>query len=271
MALNKIKIFRWVKIFLLIYCTIGIVLYYLQDKFLFHPKKLTADHVFKFDQKFEEVNIPFNETDTMNMVKFLPDDSVSKGVVIYYHGNMENIERYAGFAKEFTAKGYEVWMEDYPGFGKSTGDITEEKLYKQAVEVKRMADARFSKDSIIIYGKSLGTGIAAYVAAHSDAKLLLLETPYYSIPALFGCHTFIYPVQQMSTYKIPTHTYLEEVKYPVVIFQGTSDGVVPYCCAKRLQEMLKPGDKFISIEGGSHNNLGNYQQFHQQLDSLLLH
>ena len=61
-----------------------------------------------------------------------------------------------------------------------------------------MADAACNPDSIILYGKSLGTGIAAYVASHTSAKLLVLKTPYYSIPALFNCYAFMFPTERMS-------------------------------------------------------------------------
>ena len=270
MKINRQKIFRWLKIILLIYAVIGIALFWAQDKFLFHPKKLSSDHVFKFDQPFEEVNIPFNETDTVNMIKFLPRDSAAKGVVVYYHGNMNNVEHYAAFVKPFTKAGYEVWMEDYPGFGKSRGQLSEEILYAEAIEVKRMADAKFAPENIIIYGKSLGTGIAAYVASNSKtAKLLILETPYYSIPALFGTYAFIYPVSRMANYKIPTHTYLEDVHFPVVIFHGTKDGVIPLSCAEKLKGELKPADKFIAVPGAGHQNINQQEIYFKAIDSLL--
>ena len=80
---KKQIIFRWVKIIVLLYCVIGIALFYLQEKFLFHPTELSRDHQFKFNVPFEEVNIPINNTDTVNMVKFFPKDSIRKGVVVY--------------------------------------------------------------------------------------------------------------------------------------------------------------------------------------------
>lgn len=269
MTINKIKIFRWVKVILLIYASVGILLFYLQDKFLFHPKKLAADYQFKFDGHFEEINLPFNDLDTMNLVKFFPAKLPVRGVVIYYHGNMENIEHYGAFAKAFTKNGYEVWMEDYPGFGKSTGEITEKKLYDQAFEVKRLADAKFGTDSIIIYGKSLGTGIAANVASRVKAKMLILETPYYSIPSLFSSYAFMYPNSMMSNYKIPTHHFLEEVPYPVIILHGTNDGVIPLRCAKKLTAVLKNTDKFIVVEGATHKDINAKPIYYSTIDSLL--
>ncbi|MFT3681608.1 MAG: alpha/beta fold hydrolase [Ferruginibacter sp.] len=262
-------LFRWIKITVLLYAIIGIALYYLQEKFLFHPVAIDRSIPWKFDVPFEETDIAFNETDTLNLVKFFPKDSARKGVVIYFHGNKENIGRYAKFAANFTKHGYEVWMEDYPGFGKSVGKRNEKILYQQAEQVYRMAASKYSKDSIIIYGKSFGTGIAAYVAAVSKAKCLVLETPYYSIPALFSCYAPIYPNSKMSDYKIPTNEYLPEVKYPVTIFHGTSDAVIPYRCASKLKTVLKPGDEFVTIEGGTHHNLNDYPLFQKKLDSLL--
>ena len=260
---------RWLKIIILIYCSIGIALYYLQEKFLFHPEKLSNAYVYSFKVPFEELNIPFNDTDTINMIKFFPADSVRRGVVVYFHGNRQNIERYAKFAGNFTKLGYEVWMEDYPGFGKSTGERSEKKMYEQALQIQNMAAAKYGSDSIIIYGKSLGTGIAAYVASETKNKRLILETPYYSIPSLFACYAPIYPTSAMSNYKIPVNKFLQDVNYPVSIFHGTNDGVIPYRNAARLKKVLKQTDEFITIEKGTHHNLNDFDLVKQKLDSLL--
>jgi len=263
------KIFRWAKIIIFLYCIVGIALYYLQDYFLFRPTALPRNYQYHFDVPFSEVEIPFNKTDTLNMVKFTPVDSVRKGVVIYFHGNKENINRFAKFSSNFTRLGYEVWMADYPGYGKSVGNRTEKILYEQSLQIFKMASSKYAKDSIVIYGKSLGTGIAAYLASRYDCKQLILETPYYSIPDLLGYYAFIYPMQRMSKYKIPTYQYLESVKSPIVIFHGTNDGLIPYRCAKKLKEVLKPTDQFITIEKGSHNDINDFPLYHQKLDSLL--
>jgi len=263
------KIYRWLKIIVLLYSLIGITLFYLQERFLFHPEKFSNAYVYHFKIPFEEVNIPFNSTDTINMVKFFPADSVRRGVVLYYHGNKENIERYAKFADNFTKHGYEVWMEDYPGFGKSTGERTEKKLFEQAYQIRKIAASKYGADSIIIYGKSFGTGIAAYVASESNNKRLILETPYYSIPSLFSCYAPIYPTSKMSNYKIPTNEFLTDVKCPISIFHGTDDCVVPYRNASRLKSVLKQGDEFVTIDKGTHHNLNDFSLFQHKLDSLL--
>ncbi len=266
---TKFKWQRWLKIVIIIYCGLGIALYSLQEKMLLHPKKLSADHQFPFAQPFQEVNIPFSKTDTVNMVKFYPKDSVRRGLVLYFHGNKDNVEHYAKFTQLFTNHGYEVWMPDYPGFGKSTGELTEQKLYSIAFEIQKMASLTYSPDSIVIYGKSLGTAIAAYTATTKTFKMLILETPYYSIPSLFGSYAFMYPAAVMSKYKLPTYEFLPQVESPVAIFHGTGDWVVPYRSGVKLKKFLKPTDKFIKIDEGSHNNLSGSPLYQASMDSLL--
>lgn len=269
MKANRKRIFFWIKLIVIIYCAIGIALYYLQDKFLFHPEKLPADHVFNFDIPFKELSIPVNKTDTISIVKFLPADSVPKGIIVYFHGNMHNVEYYKAFMPALTKYGYEVWIPDYPGYGKTTGERNEKRLYDDAEQVQKLAMTKYHSDSIIIYGKSLGTGIAAYTASVSKCKRLILETPYYSITDLFAHYAFMYPTAAMGNYKIPTGTFLEDVKEPVVIFHGTNDDIIPYSCAEKLKKKLKSGDLFITVDGGHHNDIAKSKSYNQVMDSLM--
>lgn len=262
------RIWKWVKIIVVIYIVCGIALYFLQEKFLFRPKKLPASHKFNFSIPFKEINLAVNNEKNLNIVQFIVPDSVCKGVVLYFHGNRQNIERYARFANNFTKNNYEVWMMDYPGFGKSTGDRTEQILYDDALQLYKMARARFNKDSIIIYGKSLGTGIAAQLASIRDCKRLILETPYYSIDAMMRQYAFMYPMRWMTNYHFPTYQYFEKITAPITIFHGTRDGVIFYKNAKRLKK-IKPATELINIEKGKHNNLNEFRLFHEKLDSVL--
>lgn len=263
------KIFRWIKITVFVYCVLGIALYYLQNVFLFHPKPLPRTYKYQFDVPFEETEIALNRTDTFSVVKFFSAGRTAKGVVLYFHGNRTNITRYAQFVSVFTSRNYEVWMGDYPGFGKSTGERTEKAMYEQAIQLYRMAASSYGKDSIIVYGKSLGTGVATYLASRDDCRQLILETPYYSIPDLFSCYAPIYPVSRMINFKLPIYEYLLDVKAPVTIFHGTSDGVIPYRCAEKLKHVMKQSDRFVTIEKGSHHDLGSSPIYQKVMDSLL--
>ena len=263
------KWWRWIRIVIIIYCVIGIVLYYLQDYILFHPVRINKKEPYGFTASHKEVNIPYSANSTMNIVQFLVPDSNVKGVVLYFHGNKKNISWYAKFAPYFTRNQYEVWMIDYPGFGKSTGTFNEKELYEWALTLYKLARANYSPDSIIIYGKSMGTGIASQLASIRDCRYLILETPYYDMPSIIDNYLPVYPVNRMIHYKLPTWKYLREVTAPVFIFHGTDDWIIPYRNAKRLLPFLKTKDEFITIPGGSHNNLINFPLVTNKLDSLL--
>ncbi len=269
--MNKKRILKWLKITVLIYVLGGIALYFLQDFILFHPVTLKRDHRFNVPVPHQDISIAVNDRDTINLVDCASTDSVTRGVVLYFHGNKRNISWYAKYIPYFTRHGYQVLMIDYPGYGKSTGKLTEKKLYEWALHVYRIAIRRFAADSIIIYGKSMGTGIAAYLASKRDCKQLILETPYYDFPSVMRHYLPIYPVGWMLKYQMPTHRYLSNVNVPITIFHGTSDWTVPYKNTKRLKKVLKPGDEIVTIEGGGHNNLYEYPQIVGKLDSLLSH
>ena len=269
MKIHYKKVWKWFKILAIVYILGGVALYFLQDYILFHPVTLKRDHNYNFPEKHKEINIPITENSNLNIVQFFSTDTITKGVVLYFHGNKKNISWYAKYSPYFTKYGYEVWLIDYPGFGKSTGKFTEQTLYDWANYMYNFARTRFSPDSIIIYGKSMGTGIATHLASIQPCKKLILETPYYDYPSVIRHYIPIYPIEWMIHYKIPTHDYIEKVTAPITIFQGTDDWLVTYNNAIRLKPFFKTGDEFVTIDGGSHNDLYDFKETIEKLDPLL--
>lgn len=267
--MNRKKFFKWFQIIIIIYVLGGVALYYLQDAILFHPVSLKRDHNYNFPEPHNDISIAVDDKDIINLVDFSSTDTLTRGVVLYFHGNNKNISWYSKYIPYFTRNGYQVLMIDYPGFGKSTGKLTEKKLYHWALQVYKIAHKRFSADSIIIYGKSMGTGIAAQLASTRDCKRLILETPYYDFPSVISHYLPFYPVRWMLHYNLPTHEYLKTVSAPITIFQGTKDRLVTYKNAKRLKPFLKQSDEFITVKGAGHSNLYKFKVVVSKLDSLL--
>lgn len=269
LSFRKKKWKKWLTIIVTLYILGGIAIYFLQDYVLFHPLPMRKGEKFSFTQPHKEFNIPINRGSNLNIIQFTTPDSLPKGVVLYFHGNKNNISWYARYAPYFTKHSYEVWMMDYPGYGKSTGDFNEQTLYNWAEQVYKFARSRFGADSIVIYGKSLGTCIATQLASTKNCKRLILETPYYSITSVARRYLFMYPVDWLFRYKLTEGEFLKRVEVPVTLFHGTDDGIIPYSNASRLKEFMKNKDEFVSIEGGSHNDLYNFPLTIKKLDSLL--
>lgn len=267
--MKKKTFFNWVKFIIIIYCIIGIAIYYLQDKLIFHPAKLAADYKYQLPVKYDEIYIPINKTDTVHILKLIPDGKAT-GAVLYFHGNSGNNSLYYNnTVKLFLKNNLEVWIPDYPGFGKTTGNISEDKIKEQAIQVERLASSAFAPHKVIFYGQSLGTGVASYLASETACRFLILETPYADIPSLFDRYAFMYPTKSIVQYKFPTIDYLKNITEPIIIFHGTNDKTIPLKEALKLKSVLKPMDKFYILEGSDHNNINQSPQFLNAVDSLL--
>ena len=214
-------IFRWVKLVILVYSVIGIVFYYVQDSLILHPVKLAADKRYAFAEPFTELNLNYDKETNLNVVEFKTTDSVAHGVVLFFHDSRGNNGDYAGVARPLTAQGYEVWMMDYPGFGKSTGPMDEQRLYDLALIFYKLARSRWKPQQIVLYGQDFGTGIAAELASVRDCRRLILQHPYYSMTSVFRRYLFLYPLDgRFLHYHLPTHEYLQTVTAPVTIIKG---------------------------------------------------
>ena len=272
--MNKKIVWRWVKVALLLYGVVGIAAYYLQERLIFQPTVAAPEAVYDFrGQPHTELNLTYDKETKLNVIEFQavdrPRDSLAKGVVLYFHGNSHNVESYGRHATDFTTRGYEVWMIDYPGYGKSTGVRSEQKLYDYALVFYKLARSRWKPLQIILYGRSLGTGIAAELASIRDCRRLILESPYYSMTSLGGYYLPLYPWSRLLHYHFPTWSYLPAVTAPITIFHGTGDRLVPYRNALRLRPLLKSGDEFITVEGAGHDDLHAFPLFKEKLDSVL--
>lgn len=259
--------FNILKIGLGFYILICFLLFVFQEKLIFYPQKFSPDKQYVFDQKFEEFNIKTSEDKILNAVLFKADSS--KGVIFYLHGNAGSIENWSRVAKTYTDLNYDVFMPDYPGYGKSEGKIKSQKQFFDAVQsaYDRLKEIR-PEDKIIVLGYSIGTGPAAKIAAENHPKLLILQAPYYSLTDMMQ-HTYPIIPTFILKYKFETNLYLKECKMPVVIFHGNEDEVIYYGSSLKLQKEFKPGDRLITLKGQSHNGMTENQGYKIEIQKIL--
>ena len=226
---------------------------FLQKKTLFRPVLLPQNHVFRFDAPFEELFFDMADGVRINALFFRVQHHESRGVVLYFHGNRDNLQRWGTLHADFTTLGYDFLAVDYRGYGKSGGEPDEKAYFSDALHVYRWLRQRYPPDKIVLYGRSLGTGMATYLAAHEPARLLVLETPFDNIAGLLASHLRRGQPPFRPAFHFPNDQHLRRTHIPVVIFHGTRDRVVPFSSALRRKACLKPGDHFVTIDGGAHN------------------
>lgn len=246
---------------------IGLTLYFFQEHMVFVPDKLSDKYQFKFECEFEEVNYLTEDGKRINALHFKAVNS--KGVIYYHHGNAGSLESWGERAIDFVAENYDVLMYDYRGFGKSTGKIRNEKmLYNDALLIYKKLLYDYKERDIIVYGMSLGTGIAAKLAHGNNPKMLILETPYFSFYDVAKFHYPYLPHSILLHYQFKTNKLLPELKMPVYLFHGTEDETVPYNSSERLLQ-LSESITLFTIKDGSHNNLNTFHDYHDGLKKVL--
>jgi uncharacterized protein len=257
--------------FLAVYLLASAFFYFFQNQIIFHEKELDKAYQFHFPQKFKELWLETSDNTKVNSLYFFSDSIAKKGIVVYYHGNADNLARWGKYAKDFTKNGYDVLMIDYRGFGKSKGDFSEKGLMTDANAAYKYAKKLFPENKIIVYGRSLGSGIATQIAAANAPKMLLLETPYVNFPDIAYHFVPIIPFHILSNYQFETDKFISKVPCPIHLFHGTDDGLVYYESSLKLCKILekKPDEILTTITGGEHKNLSDFPEYHVALANCL--
>lgn len=242
-----------------------------QEKLIFRNTQIPLNYQYEFNGDFNEMWFQPEVGVNLNALYFRTDSAKRKGLVVYFHGNADDLRRWGKYADDFTKNHYDILMIDYRQFGKSTGELSEKALHADARYVYEWAKKQFPEDEIVIYGRSLGTGIATRLASETNPKILLLETPYFSLIDVGESYLSILPYDRLLRYKMRTDLCIQAVKCPIHLFHGTKDEVVPYQSSLKLAKLLnkKPSEILTTIPEGKHKNLGEFQEYHLALDSLL--
>lgn len=253
----------------------GNLLQYFQEKVVFLPVVLPEHHEFSFEKNFEEYlwETPFEGK--INVLHFKIKSP--KGVIVYFHGNSDNLHRWGKIAAEFTDFDYDVLVLDYRGYGKSSGPRNEEYLNSDSQFAFDFAKENYGEENIIIYGRSLGGAFATKIAADNQPKAVILECTFFSLQDIVNRWLPKQVTNRVSptmTYHFLSHENISKVKVPLYHFHGTKDFVVPLKSGKKLFEVFKKtqpevSKKFIEIPGGGHDDLVNFEEFKTEIKEIL--
>jgi len=241
------------------------LLYTLQEKLIFLPSKLDKNYEYPFSETFEEFFLETEDRAQLNALHFKNPNP--KGVILYFHGNAGDLSRWGAIATFFVKKDFDVIIMDYRTYGKSTGNISEPRLYSDAQLFYDYALNHYPQQNIIIYGRSLGAAIATHLASRNDCRKLILETPFYNLLDVAKERFAFLPVKQLLKYDFLSNEYIKKVKSPIVIFHGTEDTIVSYTSGKKLFEAIEGNPKTLyTIENGGHNNLVDFKEYQEGIE-----
>jgi len=264
------KIFIWLfSVLFVLYLCLCSWFYFSQEKALFNTSvKLKHDHVFKFSTPFEERYITMQDNKRLHGVLFKAKKS--KGLILWFPGGRGMLDSIGLNAPLYTDMHYDLFVLNYRGFGKSEGKISSEKQFNQDMQtVYSNFKKEYSENKIVIFGYSLGTGPAAFLAANNNPKMLILEAPYYSMTEMTQKAIPYLPISLLQKYKFKTNEYMAGIKSPIVIIHGEADKNIPVDVSYRLKKYLKSTDKLLILKGQGHNEFEKNKEYLVELSNIL--
>lgn len=254
-------------VIIVLYTVVLVILYVLQTRLIFYPGKLPP--AFRFSSRVfgEEVALATADDERISALYF---QGTRAEVILYFHGNAGDLSGWQFVAEDFVTSGYGVLVIDYRGYGKSSGTISEQGFYHDAdAAYDFLIRKKIQPDNIIIYGRSIGTGVAVELASKRHIKGLVLEAPYTSLGALANEKLpFFFPALYLK-YRFDNLGKINQVKSPVVFIHGTEDTLIPAAHSEKLFSTFQGKKEMIVVNGGSHNDLNDYPAYHKFVNETL--
>ncbi len=263
------KLFRKILVTIISLYFISMALFYFfQEKFIFQNEKLELSHQFTFQRNFEEINLKTSDGNNLNALLFKSKNP--KGVILYFHGNKDNLERWGTIASKFVEFDRDVFVVDYRSYGKSTGDFKENLMYDDAQICYNYLKEKYPENKITIYGRSLGCTFAIKTASLNKPNQLILEAPFFNLIDVVKYHYPFLPFKFLLNYQFKSDQYIHNVTCKTTIFHGIKDKVVPISSGEKLfAKSNSVTTSFITIEKGTHHNLSDYSIYQKIISDLL--
>ena len=195
-----------------------------------------------------------------------------RGSVLYLHGNAGDRRDWAQVAPEFVGRGYNLFILDYRGYGSSEGKPTEKGLYLDGEAAWHWLKEQSQLDGVPAYvlGKSLGSGVASYLAAHHTPAGLILDSAFTAMHDLIAVHASWLP--RFLTPKLyDSLGRIGHVACPVLVVHGDRDDLVPLPQGLTLYRNLRAPKALAIIPGAGHNDIDSFDEYQRWVFGFLGH
>jgi uncharacterized protein len=244
-------------VLLALYAAVLALLWWGQERLLFRPDVLPADHRFAIDGDVHErfVDVPGARLHALHLQ--LPS---ARGVVLYLHGNAGSLEGWFTHLEPYRRANFDVFMIDYRGYGKSSGAIgSEAQLHADVRAAWDAIAAQYAGRKRVWLGRSLGSGLAAQLATQVPPDLTILVSPYASMRTLAG-ELYPWVPSRLLRYPLDTAALIARIPSPVLLMHGERDDLIPVAHSRALQP-LHPRAELRVIAKAGHNDLQEFDAY----------
>ncbi len=240
------------------YAALLLLLFFAQPRLIYFPET-GFDHIATPEQVglvYESVEITTTDNETLHgWFVPAPAATAAKGTVLFFHGNAGNISYRLYYLAMLAELGYDTFIFDYRGYGRSSGLPSESGTYLDAqaawhylTVTKGIPPAR-----VVLFGESLGGAVAAWLAAREKPGMLVLASTFTSVPDMAAKIYPYLPVRLLSRFEYNTLEYLRSVTCPVFVAHSPQDEIVPFEQGQALFQAAPEPKQFLELQGG-HND-----------------
>jgi fermentation-respiration switch protein FrsA (DUF1100 family) len=239
-----------------IYAALNIYVYYMQSNLIYFPNLAGRELV----ATPKDIGLDYQEVDFVSEddIKlhgwFIPSENAEK-TILFFHGNAGNISHRLESIDIFNRLGLNVFIIDYRGYGQSEGKITEKGSYRDAESAwQYLVNTRgIDESQIIVFGRSLGASIAAWLAGKHAPSALIIESGFTSVPSMGQRLYPFLPVRWLAHFKYDTMQYVQSVTCPVLVAHSKDDEIIPYDEGRKIFDAANDPKHFLEMLGG-HND-----------------
>lgn len=239
-----------------VYVALGAFMYFFQSRLLYLPNIPSRAHMATpaaLGLDYDSVRIDTDDGVTLD-AWFVPAAN-ARGTLLFFHGNAGNIGDRLESLAIFHRLGLNCLIIDYHGYGKSEGSPGEAQSYLDAEAAwEHLLQARgFKPEEIVIFGRSLGGGVAAWLAARVKPAGLILESTFTSVPDMAAKVYPFFPVRLLARIRLDAKTAVASVTAPVLVIHSAGDEIVPLGHGRALFDAAPEPKRFLELRGG-HND-----------------
>ncbi len=235
------------------YLGLAAYLYLFQERYVYFPSEAVAETPAAVGLGYDDVR--FQSDDGMLLRGWFVPAAGARFTLLFCHGNGGNISHRLDSLRIFHRLGLSVFIFDYRGYGQSTGKPSEQGTYRDAEAAWRylVKNRGIPAPHIIDFGRSLGAGVATWLAMEHPPRALILESAFTSVPDMGAALYPFLPVRALSRIRYNTLRRIASVHRPLLVIHSRDDEIVPFAHGRRIFEAANQPKTFLEIHG-SHNN-----------------
>lgn len=237
-------------------------LYFTQNDQLF-PAKLIKKEARVSGENIENLSLHVKENAVLSGV-LRKDEQSDAGLLVYFGGNADDATRFVLEAQAL--QGYDILTFNYRGYGESTGTPSEEALFEDALKIY---DTYAKGRKVVVMGRSLGSGVATYVASKRVVDGLILLTPYDSILSIAKLKYPFFPIDLLLKNKFESVNYIPHVKSKIAVMEVENDVTIPRYHLEKLLEALPSKPLHVIFSNTTHGDVLDHPAFTKELQKLL--